>query len=186
MAFNPQGRRASVASFFLKLSPGPPKYPTSLLQLGSWCQDAEQRKGEDSGIRTVQLARGTVPESRLASDSRTFLGRKSVERSSIPRSEVVETGDTLQILNQTCITELLEGDDRPTFIVDLGESALPIPGTLGILWANSALRANSSLLDMVVGCSMEHLQNYEVAESFPQFKPWLMSLPMLEIQARQR
>lgn len=84
-----------------------------------------------------------------------------------------EGSEQLRLLSQVGITELLDQDDRPTFIVDLGDTSNYNTSMLHILYANTALRSYG-LLDVVSGRVEEQSLNPMVPNSFPQFKAWIL------------
>jgi hypothetical protein len=53
------------------------------------------------------------------------------------------------LLGQIMVDELLDSDQRPTFIIDLGNPINTSPGALKTLLANQATRAMPGLLDTV-------------------------------------
>ena len=137
---------------------------------------------EDSGgIRTVKLARGTLHIGNTPPRAmNTPTGRIHEERSSIPRGftstpDEKEKGSGVQILSQIGIVELLEQDDRPTFIIDLGNQSNFHPGPLQIVFANYSLRAYPGLLEMVAGKSDPSTPGLVTAVTFPEFKAWAIS-----------
>lgn len=133
-------------------------------------------KDEDAGIRTVTLARGKFttgsPPARPHNKS-----RGSVERISTPRIDSPELGDRLEplrMLSHIGIMELLELDDRPTFIVNLGDASNYAAGPLQVLFANSSLRAFPGLLDSI-SARAEEEAGQTSPQTFPQFKAWIIS-----------
>ncbi|SLM36137.1 hsp90-like protein [Lasallia pustulata] len=135
-------------------------------------------KGEHAGgIKTVRLARGPA---NIGSPSRTAStpgARLSMERPNIPRvptPEDKEKTSSMQFLGQVGIIELLEQDERPTFIIDLGNSANFRPGPLQIAFANAALRGYSGLLDVISG-KVQAFPVYAAMTTFPEFKAWSVS-----------
>ncbi|KAF2796490.1 hypothetical protein K505DRAFT_373127 [Melanomma pulvis-pyrius CBS 109.77] len=135
-------------------------------------------QGEDSGIKTVTLARGTF--SGLSPPSLSS-GRSS-ERSSLPRTASPEARerdrhDPLKLLGSLGVAELLEQDNRPTFIVDIGDALnyTPASAILQIVFANNALRSNSAVWELVVGKASEHLAENAAGHASSQFKGWLLS-----------
>jgi hypothetical protein len=66
-----------------------------------------------------------------------------VDRGSVPRSPDVRGKQSgLQILGNVGIIELLEQDERPTFIVDVANQVNFLPGgPLQVVFANASLRA---------------------------------------------
>ena len=127
-----------------------------------------------AGIRTVKMARGTL--NRGSSPARsvgTPHGRGSTERSSISSVDEKDTAISLQMLSQVGISEILDIDDRPSFIIDLGNVANFQPGPLNILFSNSALRAHGSLVDMITGYLIQTSPGLN--SSYPEFKYWCTS-----------
>jgi hypothetical protein len=79
------------------------------------------------------------------------------------------------LLDGVSVLELLEQDDRPTFIIDLENEANFNPGTLQILFTNASLRAYESILDMVMGRADLDSPGVVVHNTFPEFKAWALS-----------
>ena len=136
-------------------------------------------RGEETGIKTVTLARGTFSGSSPLGATSVTSGRSS-ERSSIPRTispDVRERSDPLKLLGSVSVVEFLELDTRPTFVLDIGDNAnyTPNSSSLQILFANNALRSNSSLWETVVGKSPERPINEALSHATNQFRGWLLS-----------
>lgn len=143
---------------------------------------------EDAHVKTVSLARGTIttPGPGMVGSSVTpptsapqIASRRSLDRSSMGRSASPDAGSAkgvggsaAQQLNAIGIVELLEQDERPTFIVDLSDTSNYGPGQLHPLFANSALRSYEGLLDLVVGGARE---NSPGPANSLGFKSWLLS-----------
>ncbi|KAK5018086.1 hypothetical protein LTR60_001650, partial [Cryomyces antarcticus] len=72
------------------------------------------------------------------------------------------------------IIELLEQDERPTFIVDLGEVANYNIGPLHLVFANSSLRAYDGLLDLVTGKFEDDSSGTSSMTKHQRFKAWLL------------
>ncbi|KAK8162198.1 hypothetical protein IWX90DRAFT_236824 [Phyllosticta citrichinensis] len=117
---------------------------------------------EDGGIRTVTFARGT-----LATSSRS---QRASPVSPDSRDKELPRG-----LSQIGITELLEHDGRPTFIVDLGDPSVYGPGYLNVVFANAALRSSTGLVDLITGKVVNDAKDPSTLRSFAQFKTWLLS-----------
>jgi len=134
---------------------------------------------EDSGIKTVTLARGTF--SGLSPPGPpTGPGARSSERSSLARTASPDSrdkSDPLRLLGSVSIAELLEQDGRPTFIVDMGDFANYTPETspLQILFANSALRSNPSTWELVAGKPADSPLENSTSHATQQFRGWLLS-----------
>lgn len=93
-------------------------------------------------------------------------------------SDNQQSSEQPRLLAQIGIVELLEQDSRPTFIVDIGDGSNYASPTLRIVFANSALRANSHLLDLVQGRisnSSPHADGQRFPKGFASFKAWLFS-----------
>lgn len=137
---------------------------------------------EDSGgIRTVKMARG--PRNIGSSSPRrpaSPAGRLASERSSLSLSSG-QTPDeqgspgNLEALSQVGIVELLERDERPTFILDLHHQTNYRPGPLQVEFANPSLRAYAGLLDLITGKFAEESPSLGTAVTFAEFKAWATS-----------
>ena len=135
-------------------------------------------RGEDTGIKTVTLARGTF--SGLSPPGATSaLSSRSSERSSIPRTaspDGRDKDDSLRILGSVGIVELLEQDPRPTFIIDLTDSLNYSSGSILMMFGNSSLRSNPSLLELVTGRATNSSPGAPFVNTSPRFKSWLLCL----------
>lgn len=134
-------------------------------------------------MKTVSLARGTVttPSHDLPLPLASPRSRKSLERSSTGRSSSPDAGGSgikdgttgiPHALNSIGIVELLEQDERPTFIVDLGDSTNYGPGPLQLVFCNPSLRSYEGMQSLVSGTSPEDSPG---PKTFLQFKSWLLS-----------
>lgn len=121
---------------------------------------------ETGGVTTLKLARGSVS---TASPPRSITGT-SIARS--PETKGRSVG--MQILGSVGITELLEQDERPTFIIDVANPINFTPGgPLVIVYANASLRGYGTILDMVT--SGEKTDSPGIVTDFPEFKAWALS-----------
>lgn len=128
---------------------------------------------ELSGISTLKLARGSIPN---AASPPPNSGWSSLDRSINPRSPDPRGAKSvgLQLLGSIGIVEFLELDERPTFLIDLGNNNNFYPGaSLQIIFANASLRATESILDMVTGKS--DLDSPGITNDYPEFKQWVMT-----------
>jgi hypothetical protein len=132
---------------------------------------------EDSGIKTVTLARGTFSGLSPPGPASRSSGRTS-ERSSVPQTvspDARDKSDPLRMLGSVGIVELLEQDGRPTFIVDIGDfTNYTEAANLQILFANSALRSSSSTWDLVAGKPTDSATD-DLSHATCQFRSWLLS-----------
>lgn len=82
----------------------------------------------------------------------------------------------MQILGSVGVIEFLEMDERPTFLIDLANSANFIPGgALQILFPNAQLRASEAMLESVTGKPDLGSPGIAVTNDFPEFKGWVLS-----------
>lgn len=137
---------------------------------------------EDTGVvRSLKLARGSVnagsPSRPLALRTPSGSGRSYLGTSSKSAKSPDSGGKSsaVQILNQVGVTELLEQDERPAFILDLGEQSNYEPGPLKIIFANASLRASPSALEMISGTAGQVSPGLSATTAFSDFKAWSMS-----------
>ena len=136
---------------------------------------------DTGGVRTLKLARGSVnagnPSRPLAPRTASGNGR-SYLATSIKSAKSPDGGgkqSAVQILDQVGVTELLEQDDRPTFILDLGEQSNYEPGPLKIIFANASLRASTPALEMISGRAGQVSPGLTATTAFSEFKAWSLS-----------
>lgn len=133
-------------------------------------------KEEPAGVRTIKMARGPKlinksshgPGSPSSPGSVGLLGR-----SRSPDAAGRSAG--LQILEQVDVVEILEQDERPTFIIDLANPANFQPGPLNLVFANASLLAFDGLLDTIMGNIDAQLPDLAEATAFNEFKAWSTS-----------
>ena len=97
------------------------------------------------GVRTVKLARGHAgsPVTRTSST----LSRNSSEQISRTLSiQELRVQNSAQLLSEIGLLELLQQDTRPTFIIDVTDTANIQSGSLNLPFANGALKARPELL----------------------------------------
>ena len=137
-------------------------------------------KDDTGGVRTLKLARGPINTSsptrpsgaRTPSGSgRSYLGMSSKSRSPDNGEKV----DELSVLHQVGVIELLEQDDRPTFILDVGDRSNFEPGPLNLVYANPSLRGATPVLDMITGKAGQASPGLTAATAFSDFKAWSTS-----------
>ncbi|KAI8959679.1 hypothetical protein F5Y11DRAFT_296555 [Daldinia sp. FL1419] len=121
-------------------------------------------------VTTLNLARGTVHSASPARSSSTPGSWSSVDAGSLVRSpESVAATPGLQALQGIGILELLERDDRPTFIIDSLNTATSNPDPLPIIYANPALQVSDTIRHLLSG---EFHDNVEARDDFLNFKTW--------------
>lgn len=141
----------------------------------------DKAKKEEAGkLKTLRIARGSVNQTGSTSGrprpARTPSGNGFPEipsRLKTPDGEVKSAG--VKILDQIGVAELLDQDDRPTFIIDLGNHGTLEPGPLKIIFANVSLRTSNGLLEMVKGSTDLGSPGLSATTAFNEFKHWATS-----------
>ena len=131
-------------------------------------------KEETGAVRTLKLARGPF---RSGSSAYTPDGQSihaSSGNSNVDMDEV-RNSQGFAVLNQVGVTELLDQDERPTFVIDLRDDANYEPGPLSIVFANIALRAASDLFDFIAGKGDRNSPKLTAVSTFSDFKAWSTS-----------
>ncbi|KAL2128384.1 hypothetical protein VTI74DRAFT_9266 [Chaetomium olivicolor] len=126
------------------------------------------------GVTTLRLPKGQVSATSPAKSSGTPRSWSSIELSSLSCSpDGWPQPSIVQLLQGIGVVELLEQDERPTFIIDLNDTANFSSGSLQLIYANAALRAAPAMLKLLQadpihpsGSSPEH----------PGFKAWAVRL----------
>ena len=125
------------------------------------------------------MARGTLSSNNsspwpLSSPAGQFPFERS-NMSQVMTPEEKGSPGNLQVLSQVGIVELLEQDDRPTFILDMGNQANFQPGPLHVMFANPALMAYRELYDIICGKAVNESPGLAVTHMFAEFKAWTVS-----------
>jgi PAS domain S-box-containing protein len=142
---------------FFSNSPRPrPHLPPRFTSFEAGATMLTKANVEDSHVKTVTLARGTISNPL----------RRSIDRSSTGRSASPDLRGELS-LNSIGILELLDHDDRPAMIVDLADGTNNTELSLRPVFTNKALRSSPDLISSLTGIGRDH---DEVA--FAQFKAW--------------
>ncbi|KAL8717150.1 MAG: hypothetical protein Q9225_005579, partial [Loekoesia sp. 1 TL-2023] len=130
---------------------------------------------DDSGaVRTLKLARGSLKLGNLARSAGSPSARSSASASAMDVDEV-HSSPGLSVLGQIGVTEFLEQDERPTFVIDLAEQANFEPGPLNIVFANVALRASGGLQELICRKGDQDSPGLAAATAFSDFKAWATS-----------
>ncbi|KAK2030198.1 hsp90-like protein [Colletotrichum zoysiae] len=132
---------------------------------------------DNEGVHTVRLPRGTVHTQGPARSGSTP-GSSSLSSSAdatltssakSPNSQQLPQG--LQILRGVGVIELLEQDERPTFIIDLANPINTQKTGLHLLYANAALRASAGVLELLSVEGEDAVKNPD----YVLFKTWATS-----------
>lgn len=126
---------------------------------------------DSADVTTLKLARGTVSASPARSSS-TPGSWSSIDVSGFARSpEATGLTPGLHFLQGIGVIELLERDDRPTFVVDVTNGTISSPGPFTILYANPALQVSDCIRHVLSG----DFEEEEVKNEFAMFKSWVRS-----------
>ncbi|KAI1496006.1 hypothetical protein F5X99DRAFT_414539 [Biscogniauxia marginata] len=121
-------------------------------------------------VTTLKLARGTVNSTSPARSSSTPGSWSSVEANPTRSPDAQVSSAGLQALQSVGILELLERDDRPTFVVDSSNPVNTVPGPFAVLYANPALHVSNAIRHLI----FEELQdNLHAKVEFEHFKTWV-------------
>lgn len=124
---------------------------------------------EQNVVRTVRLPKGQISS---ASPVRGY--SMSTPGSAGSDSHSSRSGDSrtlppeLRDLQRLSVIDLLEADERPTFIIDLSNQANFGPGPLKLLFANASLRASQAVHELIS-------QSPEYSTDCSRFKSWVVS-----------
>jgi PAS domain S-box-containing protein len=123
------------------------------------------------GVTTVRLPKGQIAGSpaRSASTPGSWASFEFAGSSRSPDSRPLPPA--LQLLQHASVIELLEQDERPTFVIDLQNRNNFDPGPLSIVFANAALRASGGVIGLVIGDTSDP----EHTADFARFKAWILS-----------
>lgn len=135
---------------------------------------------DDTGrVKTLKLARGSMSSPSRPSGQRTPSGSGRHYLGLLGKSKSPDNGmkseNALNTLHQVGVVELLEHDERPTFILDLNDLINFGPGPLKVAFANTALRAVPGLLDIITGIATQDSPNLALTSAFSDFKAWCVS-----------
>ncbi|KAK8016337.1 hypothetical protein PG993_014526 [Apiospora rasikravindrae] len=126
---------------------------------------------DSAEVTTLKLARGTVSSASPARSSSTPGSWSSIDAVTLARSpDAQASSPAQQFLQGIGIIELLERDDRPTFIVD-GSSAFNASSpAFTVLYANPALQVSDGIRYLISG---EFEDDSDAKSEFEGFKTWV-------------
>lgn len=125
---------------------------------------------EPNIVRTVKLPKGPAS---AASPARHY-SLSSTPGSGGPDSPSSQGGENRQLpselrdLQGLSVIDLLEADERPSFIIDLSNNANFSNGPLKLMFANASLRASQPIYELIS-------QSTEHSSEFSRFKSWAVS-----------
>ncbi|KAK1752528.1 hypothetical protein QBC47DRAFT_59888 [Echria macrotheca] len=126
------------------------------------------------GITTLRLPKGQISAANVASPARssgTPGSWSSVDQpSTMSRSlEGRSLSSPSQLLQGLGLAEFLEHDARPTFIIDLDDTANFEPGTLHMIYVNASLRSSPGILAPLQADTTDP----EHPPQFSRFREWI-------------
>lgn len=137
-------------------------------------------KEETGKVKTVKIARASPkvssPGAQRPRPYRNPSGQGSsgaISKAKASEEETRSNGHT--ILQQVGISEVLDQDDRPTFIIDLGHHANLEPGPLKAIFFNTALKSSPRLMELVTGHLSITSPGFSTTTAFNEFKAWVTS-----------
>ncbi|KAI5246891.1 hypothetical protein E4T43_02406 [Aureobasidium subglaciale] len=148
---------------FFSNSPRPrPNLPARFTSFEAGATMLTKANSEDTHVKTVTLARGTISTSL----------RRSNDRSSTARSSSPDLRNDVS-LNSIGILELLDHDARPTMIIDLADATNYADVQLRPVFTNASLRSCPGLLTALTGSAKDQDES-----AFAQFKAWILGSPL--------
>ncbi|CAJ2500598.1 Uu.00g034510.m01.CDS01 [Anthostomella pinea] len=131
---------------------------------------------ESGEVTTLKLARGTVSSASPARSSSTPGSWSSIDAVNQTRSPDTQSSTPgIQVLQSIGILELLERDDRPTFIVDGANPANTTPGPFAVLYANPALHVSDAIRHLIFVDFQDDADAKGGKDQFSGFKNWVKS-----------
>lgn len=130
-------------------------------------------------MKTVTLARGSVSspgQPPTSTPMRSSSDRSSLQDTGSPTGHLARRASSTELLGALGVAELLEQDDRPTLIIDLGDPLHYAPGPIVPIFVNSALRACPGLYELLSGTApvTPLTEQDERQDYFLRFKSWLL------------
>ncbi|THV54394.1 hypothetical protein BGAL_0027g00040 [Botrytis galanthina] len=139
---------------------------------------------DGNGITILKLARGNILGNNSNPPGKSIgptLNLEQQRRAASPKLSANPQEGSL--IHKVGIIELLEQDERPTFIIDVSNQENYIPGgRLRLEYANASLRAMNPLLEMVAGFA-DLSSPTIVTHAFPEFKAWVLSFVSKESES---
>ncbi|CAM1504331.1 Fc.00g019220.m01.CDS01 [Cosmosporella sp. VM-42] len=133
---------------------------------------SRMREDPSGGVTTLKLPRANVTSispGRSESTPGSWGSSMDIGTNSMsPESRTLPPG--LQMLQGVGVIELLEQDERPTFLIDLNHSANSNRTGLHILYYNASLRASNEVLQFLT----VDQEDASLGTDFGRFKSWIM------------
>ncbi|RFU75075.1 histidine kinase [Trichoderma arundinaceum] len=132
---------------------------------------AQAREDTAGAVTTLKLPRASVSSTSAALSGSTPSSMDMSAPSLSPDMRSLPPG--LQMLQGVGVLELLEHDDRPTFLVDLASSANAHRPSLPIAYYNASLRATESIHNLLN--PEQENATADPPDDFVGFKSWVMA-----------
>lgn len=162
-----------MSPLFFSSSPKPPMNRLPSFPPAEAAHPIMGSQGNVNRVTTLRLPKAQVSAASPPRSSGSPGSWSSAELSSLSRSpDGWPLPSTIQLLQGIGIIELLEQDDRPTFVIDLNDPANFSSGPLHIMFANAALRTAPGILELLQQDAAASGHNPE----FPGFRAWAVSL----------
>jgi hypothetical protein len=156
----------------------PRSFPHSIFSSFQEAAAMLSRAEDTGGTRDLKLSRG--PGGGHNKNTSKLVRRGSNDHNYGPiasRGERRSSQHGAQLLPHVGILELLQQDERPTFIVDLGGGDDTMNSRLNLLFANPALRAQSAALESIEGKSDDLTLIFATSTPHRDFKSWVLNSP---------
>ncbi|GAB1310032.1 Histidine protein kinase NIK1 [Madurella fahalii] len=162
-----------MSPLFFSKSPKPPMNRLSSFPSVDAARSMMGGQENASRVTTLRLPKAQVSAASPPRSSGSPGSWSPTELSSLSRSpDGWPPPSTIQLLQGIGVVELLEQDDRPTFVIDLNDPANFRSGPLHMMFANAALRTAPGVLGLLQQDTAASGHNPE----FPGFRAWAVSL----------
>lgn len=144
--------------------------PPSFSNAGPSVAMLNRLRDESNVVRTVRLPKGHMSSASPArANSLSTPGSAGSDSlSSRASSDYRQVPAELRELQGLSVIDLLEADDRPTFVIDLSNAANFGPGPLKVLFMNASLRASQGVHELIK-------QSSDHSSESSRFKAWAVS-----------
>ncbi|KAL9115986.1 MAG: hypothetical protein Q9227_000354 [Pyrenula ochraceoflavens] len=132
---------------------------------------------EGEGLENIFVDRstfsGTGSDNGVSLMAASRAQNRGTEKSS--KGNAATSASTSASLDLAGIGELLDQEEKPTFIIDLKDNANYTPGPLRLFFVNDALKRRPDMLDLVQGGSEISSHAVGTVSSYAEFKAWATS-----------
>lgn len=170
-------REGSHSPLFFSHTPArhihrPSSFPTAEVAANMLARLREDPAGAVTTVKLPRASVSSVSQGRSESTPGSWGSSMDIPTQSMsPDSRSLPPG--LQMLHGVGVIELLEQDERPTFLIDLNNPANANRAGLHILYYNASLRAAHEVLELLTVDQEDTSSSTE----FGRFKSWIMTVP---------